>query len=987
MKSKRRKAFTLVELLIVIAIIAVLSVVGLVGYSSFKKKAYISNDSALLEQLNLGLIADESINGKPKTMDKAIKLAAELGYKMEDWVPQTKGAILLYNQETNRFVLVDEEYNDLYETKAETPYNNWIIVDEKKELEIAQKELQYSVYLSHNYLDDSKTLVINENDDNSAIGVDLGHYSGYDKINVDLPKFEGEINIRTYNYDVLVKVAAPKATVNHYGFASVIVVDSINTASYHERGTVGRLTLKDGHASIDEGAEVFCLMNEVKEEDSTPKDDAITLNGGVVYEGTSNKQIANENVIACDKQEGKEHTFHKLVVDNEYVYDVCEECGYVVKYKVDKGLVSYDLTGEAKDGEVANKNASADDAAVGEVISYSTGNGETVVQGVSFFVGEGISIDKITDVDGNKISTYSNNDGVISITDLKSYEGLTIDYSAGKVVVNGEEVKVEYAGATVDKTTDEVKVEQKASSNTSRVVQEVSQEIKHKDDTSAFNFIYSTDTLPYGEEFKFLTNKSNVKWSVDNMDIAYIEDDGTLLACDFDTKVTVYAEYNGKTISHVVNLVLFHGGTGEKNDPYEIYNRYQFKYMWYGYQEYGYKLYYELVNDIDFENTDPHSYAYSGIHLEGNNHILSNGAGPLFSQMGWTYDLYLSNFTIKNFVSDYSLICNYGAYNISEKQVYDNIDVIDCTAKGGAFFLPWVYDNYDITFKNCDIKNSTVNNDVTCQGYVAGFVGNGKSTVTIDTCTMQANVVSSNPIVAGMIGSGDATVKNCSILPGTTITQKGSNTASAIGSSANISKTSCYATIIKSTDSGVNKNGFKTVVYLAQNLGFDADNFIIKDDGSVDYTGSVEIAKLGIYQTVTTNRLHDGEFENGGFPTSIRDTMIFEEISAGTIDNALNYISAVKNVTNKVSNKLYCSIEKLPSGLEFNSHGFVYDNGTLYLDANQHDGEFTSNYFAGTLRNKEYVTKITVTVYFEAYDASGSLLGTFTKDYSVMLDK
>jgi len=43
---------TLVELLIVIAIIAVLSAVGVVGYSSFKKKAYISNDSTLVEQMN-----------------------------------------------------------------------------------------------------------------------------------------------------------------------------------------------------------------------------------------------------------------------------------------------------------------------------------------------------------------------------------------------------------------------------------------------------------------------------------------------------------------------------------------------------------------------------------------------------------------------------------------------------------------------------------------------------------------------------------------------------------------------------------------------------------------------------------------------------------------------------------------------------------------------------------------------------------------------
>ena len=62
---KHQKAFTIVELLIVIAIITVLSTVGIVGYSSFIDKAKESNDNTLLTQINSLLRASavfENIN-------------------------------------------------------------------------------------------------------------------------------------------------------------------------------------------------------------------------------------------------------------------------------------------------------------------------------------------------------------------------------------------------------------------------------------------------------------------------------------------------------------------------------------------------------------------------------------------------------------------------------------------------------------------------------------------------------------------------------------------------------------------------------------------------------------------------------------------------------------------------------------------------------------------------------------------------------------
>lgn len=57
MKSNKKRGFTLVELLVVIAILAILATVSVVGYTSFIERATISNDENVASQLNQFLIA------------------------------------------------------------------------------------------------------------------------------------------------------------------------------------------------------------------------------------------------------------------------------------------------------------------------------------------------------------------------------------------------------------------------------------------------------------------------------------------------------------------------------------------------------------------------------------------------------------------------------------------------------------------------------------------------------------------------------------------------------------------------------------------------------------------------------------------------------------------------------------------------------------------------------------------------------------------
>lgn len=57
MKSNKKRGFTLVELLVVIAILAILATVSVVGYTSFIERATVSNDENVASQLNQFLIA------------------------------------------------------------------------------------------------------------------------------------------------------------------------------------------------------------------------------------------------------------------------------------------------------------------------------------------------------------------------------------------------------------------------------------------------------------------------------------------------------------------------------------------------------------------------------------------------------------------------------------------------------------------------------------------------------------------------------------------------------------------------------------------------------------------------------------------------------------------------------------------------------------------------------------------------------------------
>ena len=253
MYKQKRKGFTLVELLVVIAILAVLATVSIVGYASFVKKAKISNDTALLKQINDLLIADEAVEGKPATMQDALDVIEENGFLIEKLTPTAQGYNYIWDRETNRFLLLDDKGNAFAPAGAVlNPANSFVIVH--NEDEIASKWSGYNYYLAKDFKLDSGSTEFPV-----SFSVDAGKCENIKSIVYSTPAdSDGQtVTIRTNGGKLTVN--APNDTVNHYGEASKVTIEAIKSESYHEYGNVTVAYIEVGHFVVDGNGHVDTL--------------------------------------------------------------------------------------------------------------------------------------------------------------------------------------------------------------------------------------------------------------------------------------------------------------------------------------------------------------------------------------------------------------------------------------------------------------------------------------------------------------------------------------------------------------------------------------------------------------------------------------------------------------------------------------------------------------------------------------------------------
>ena len=284
MAQRKRRGFTIVELVIVIAVIAILAGVLIPTFVSVIKKANVASDTSLVKNINDALVAEEVTEGKPATMYEALQFAERNGFTVEKLTPRSTGDIV-WNSESNRFALVDGD-KTVYSfngEKIEKSAKVWKIVATADE---AKANTSYSSYIKGS--ETISTLTV-------TMGIDVG-----ENIVTDLTYLGGaesqNVVIRTNGNMCTLTVYAPNDHVDHYGYAKQTNIAAVNESnSYHEYGTSNKLVVASGKVVVENTGVVFELSRgDVTYVDSNKESKTVTAvttntianNGGNVMSST-----------------------------------------------------------------------------------------------------------------------------------------------------------------------------------------------------------------------------------------------------------------------------------------------------------------------------------------------------------------------------------------------------------------------------------------------------------------------------------------------------------------------------------------------------------------------------------------------------------------------------------------------------------------------------------------------------------------------------
>ena len=110
MKNLKKKGFTIVELVIVIAVIAVLAAVLIPTFVNLTRKANLSADTVIAKEINT-IIAVENASDEFEGFEDVIEALYSNGFYLANLNTKTEGCFFIWDSETNKMLLVDAKDN------------------------------------------------------------------------------------------------------------------------------------------------------------------------------------------------------------------------------------------------------------------------------------------------------------------------------------------------------------------------------------------------------------------------------------------------------------------------------------------------------------------------------------------------------------------------------------------------------------------------------------------------------------------------------------------------------------------------------------------------------------------------------------------------------------------------------------------------------------------------------------------------------------
>ena len=229
---RKKKGFTIVELVIVIAVIGVLAAVLIPTFISLNKKAEKAADSSLVSNLNTALRIKEGEDGKKnKYLHEAVLDLDDFGYKVTNIVARSEENIV-WDEVNDEFVLTTPE-NPCEGTRY------W--------------EIRSSMPASGNtrsiYAGNGWTVTSIGGEEGIAYGFDAGYNPNITSIHYKNAGSAQTVTIRTNGGTLTID--AENDTVNHYGEGLVLDIKAIAGASYHEYGSFPKASIAQGRIVVE----------------------------------------------------------------------------------------------------------------------------------------------------------------------------------------------------------------------------------------------------------------------------------------------------------------------------------------------------------------------------------------------------------------------------------------------------------------------------------------------------------------------------------------------------------------------------------------------------------------------------------------------------------------------------------------------------------------------------------------------------------------
>ena len=285
--SNKKRGFTIVELIIVIAVIAILAAVLIPTFSSLINKSLVAADESLVRNLNEALAMD--VTNPHNTMTDALKATKENGFDVSkiNARASTDGQKheILWDSRNDCFVYKkgnDINYIPKSNTKGDaTPVELWHIANDGT---LSDK---YSNYLAAGTY--AATLGI-------TTGLDVGEHKEVTKVNYTNTNGKQDVVIRTNSFATTLTIndSSAQSKIYHYDNLGKLIITACAMESYHEMGIVGYAELQKGHLAVEENASINLLF-------ANPQDSAtlkITNNGTITYAQASNDSVKQSTTIS-----------------------------------------------------------------------------------------------------------------------------------------------------------------------------------------------------------------------------------------------------------------------------------------------------------------------------------------------------------------------------------------------------------------------------------------------------------------------------------------------------------------------------------------------------------------------------------------------------------------------------------------------------------------------------------------------------------------